>query len=164
MADGPVRVLPKINHIVLRVRDLDRSVAFYCAIFAYREAMERFGDGAQAFLRAEGSDNHHDLSFQRVAPDAPAPPRGAVGLYHFALEVETIEQLAAVRARLAECGALTAEFDTGATKSVYGRDPDGHTFEVMWETPREAWGEYESKAGAMPLDLAAALKQWGRGA
>jgi catechol-2,3-dioxygenase len=160
----PVNVLPKINHLVLKVRDLDRSVAFYCTIFAYEEAMERFGDGVQAFLRARGSDNHHDLSFQRVASDAPAPGRGAVGLYHFALEVPTLEDLLAVRERMLALNAFTAEFNTGASLSVYGRDPDGHTFEVMWEIPRAAWGEYTARAGALPVDFEAALQKWGRAA
>ena len=140
MTSNPVRVLPRINHIVLKVRDLDRSIDFYCAVFAYEESMERFDDNAQALLRARGSDNHHDLSFQRVAVDAPAPQRGAVGLYHFALEVEEFDDLLAAREKLIAMNALTAEFDTGATLSIYGRDPDGHTFEVMWELPREAWG------------------------
>lgn len=161
MPGDPVPVRPRINHIVLRVRDLDRAVAFYRALFAYEECMERFGNGSQAFLRAKGSDNHHDLSLLSVGADAPAPGKGAVGLYHFALEVPTIEDLAAIRARLAEMKALTAEFDTGATLSVYGRDPDGATFEVMWETPRDSWGEFETKGGARPLDLDAALAQWG---
>ncbi len=163
MNSAPTGVRPRINHIVLKVRDLDRSVAFYCAIFAYEECMERFGGGVQAFLRAKGSDNHHDLSFQRIGAEAPAPGRGAVGLYHFALEVPTIEDLAEARSKMAEMGALTAEFDTGSSLSVYGRDPDGHTFEVMWETPRETWGEFETRAGARPLDLAAGLARWGKG-
>jgi catechol-2,3-dioxygenase len=162
MHGEPVKVLPRINHLVLKVRDLDRSVAFYCTIFAYEEAMERFGDGVQAFLRAKGSDNHHDLSFQRVAADASSPGRGAVGLYHFALEVPTLEDLLAVRDRMIALNALTAEFDTGASLSVYGRDPDGHIFEVMWEIPRDAWGEYAIRAGALPVDFEAALKKWGR--
>jgi catechol 2,3-dioxygenase-like lactoylglutathione lyase family enzyme len=146
MTFEPVRVLPRINHIV----------------FAYEEAVERFGDDAQAFLRAKASNNHHDLSFQRVAADAPAPGRGAVGLYHFALEVESFDDLLAARERLVALNALTAEFDTGATLSIYGRDPDGHTFEVMWEVPREAWGEYETRAGAKPLDIQAAGEKWSK--
>jgi len=28
----------------------------------------------------------------------------------------------------------------GATKSVYGADPDGNEFEVMWMLPRDEWG------------------------
>lgn len=44
------------------------------------------------------------------------------------------------------------------------RDPEGYTFEVMWEVPRSAWGEFEKKGGAMPLDLDAAVTQWGRSA
>jgi catechol-2,3-dioxygenase len=49
------------------------------------------------------------------------------------------------------------------SKSLYGRDPDGNEFEVMWEVPREAWGEYERQATVMPLDLEGEVKRWGAG-
>ena len=38
--------------------------------------------------------------------------------------------------------ALTGASDHGATKSVYGRDPDGIEFEVTWMVPRIYWGEW----------------------
>ena len=36
-----------------------------------------------------------------------------------------------------------APSDHGVSKSLYGADPDGNEFEIMWRVPREAWGEYE---------------------
>ena len=69
-----------------------------------------------------------------------------------------------MRSRLAQLGALVGESDHGATKSLYGHDPDGNEFEVMWEVPREAWGRYEDEGVVMPLDLEAELKRWGAGA
>jgi catechol-2,3-dioxygenase len=49
------------------------------------------------------------------------------------------------------------------SKSLYGRDPDGNEFEVMWQVPREAWGEYADQATIMPLDMEAELARWGAG-
>jgi len=54
--------------------------------------------------------------------------------------------------------------DHGATKSLYGRDPDGNEFEIMWLVPRELWGEHESKAIIAPLDLAAEVRRFGAAA
>jgi catechol-2,3-dioxygenase len=49
--------------------------------------------------------------------------------------------------------ALGGMSDHGATLSLYGADPDGIEFEVMWMLPREAWGEFERDAVVRPLDL-----------
>jgi catechol-2,3-dioxygenase len=65
--------------------------------------------------------------------------------------------------RLRGLGALTGASDHGVSKSLYGRDPDGNEFEVMWEVPREAWGRFEDEATVMPLNLEAELKRWGAG-
>ncbi len=39
-------------------------------------------EGSMAFLRAKGSENHHDLGLMEVGARAPRPPRGSIGLYH----------------------------------------------------------------------------------
>ena len=51
--------------------------------------------------------------------------------------------------------------DHGVSKSLYGRDPDGNEFEIMWRVPREAWGEYEHRGAVLPLDLDRELARWG---
>ena len=149
----------RLNHAVLYVRDVDRSVAFYQRAFGF-EVVENM-PGQAAFLRAAGSDNHHDLGLFAVGAGAPSPPRGAVGLYHLAWEVASIHELAAGRRTLEALGALVGQSDHGATKSLYGRDPDGNEFEVMFMIPREQWGALEHEAGVAPLDLAAELAQHG---
>jgi catechol-2,3-dioxygenase len=76
--------------------------------------------------------------------------------------VPTIEDLAAAAAVLSETGALTGASDHGATKSLYGADPDGNEFEVMWMVPRDQWGEFEGRAPVAPLDMEAELARFGR--
>jgi catechol-2,3-dioxygenase len=149
----------RLNHAVLFVRDLDRSVDFYSRVFGFEE-IAREG-GMMAFMRAAGSDNHHDLGLMAVGPDAPRPPRGSTGLYHLAWQVPAIEDLARAAEVLSGEGALGGASDHGATKSLYGRDPDGNEFEIMWMVPRAEWGEYESRAVVQPLDLEAELRRYG---
>ena len=149
----------RLNHAVLFVRDLDRSAGFYSRVFGFEEiARER---GMMAFLRARGSDNHHDLGLLAVGPDAPRPPRGSTGLYHLAWEVPNVGDLARAAQVLTDEGALGGASDHGATKSLYGRDPDGNEFEIMWLVPRAEWGEYEARAVVQPLDLEAELRRYG---
>ena len=102
-----------------------------------------------------------DLCLFSVGTDAPGPERGRVGLYHLAWEVPSIHDLAAGRDTLARLGALVGQSDHGATKSLYGRDPDGNEFEIMWLVPREQWGDLEHEATTDPLDLDAELARWG---
>ena len=141
----------RLNHAVLYVRDLDAAVAFYREAFGFEE-IAREG-GQMAFLRAAGSTNHHDLGLLALGSNAPRPPRGSTGLYHLAWEVASIEDLAGAAVQLANLGALSGQSDHGATKSLYGADPDGNEFEVMWMVPRDQWGEYDRRAVIRPLDL-----------
>lgn len=143
--------ITRLNHAVLYVRDLDTSVDFYKKAFGFEEIVRE--GGMMAFLRAAGSANHHDLGLMAVGPTAPRPPRGATGLYHLAWEVPAIENLAQAAQVLADAGALTGMSDAGATKSLYGQDPDGNEFEVMWMVPRDQWGEYERRGIIAPLNL-----------
>ncbi|KAB7745434.1 VOC family protein [Nostocoides sp. F2B08] len=154
MTVSPVR----LNHAVLFVSDLDRSVAFYGQAFGMT-VMASEPRANAAFLRLPRSGNHHDLGLFGVGAQPPRP-RGALGLYHLAWQVDTIDELVAVRRTLHELGAWTGESSHGATKSVYGQDPDGNEFEVMWMLPRASWGEYADAAPVDRLDLAAELERW----
>lgn len=155
MSFSPVR----LNHAVLFVSDLERSLAFYTGTFGMEVAATEPRANA-AFLRLPRSGNHHDLGLFGMGPTAPPKQRGAIGLYHLAWQVDTIDELAEAREALLAAGALGGESDHGATKSLYGADPDGNEFEVMWMLPRDAWGEFESQAPIQRLDLAAEVERW----
>jgi catechol-2,3-dioxygenase len=149
----------RLNHAVLFVADLERSLAFYQRAFDML-VMAREPRANAAFLRLPRSGNHHDLGLFGVGAQPPRP-RGSLGLYHLAWQVDTIEQLDEARLTLANLDALTGESSHGATKSVYGRDPDGNEFEVMWMLPKANWGEYENAAPVERLDLAGEVARWG---
>jgi catechol-2,3-dioxygenase len=148
-----------LNHAVLYVRDLDVAVDFYTKVFGF-EVVDRMRNFA-CFLRAAGGANHHDLGLFAVGPDAPRPPRGSTGLYHLAWEVPRIEDLALAAQVLQEQGALGGASDHGVSKSLYGADPDGNEFEIMWRVPREQWGDMDKQAAIAPLDLEAEVAKHG---
>jgi catechol-2,3-dioxygenase len=151
---SPVR----LNHAVLFVAELERSERFYRDVFGM-DVIAREPRANAAFLRLPRSGNHHDLGLFGIGSGA-GPKRRGVGLYHLAWQVETVDELAAARDVLLAAGAFTGESSHGATKSVYGRDPDGNEFEIMWMLPRDAWGDYENAAPIDHLDLAAELRRW----
>jgi catechol-2,3-dioxygenase len=150
----------RLNHAVLFVSDLERALEFYSHAFG-TEVVARESRANAAFLRMPGSENHHDLGLFGIGAGAPPRRPGTVGLYHLAWQVDTIEDLEQARLTLANLDAFTGESSHGATKSVYGVDPDGNEFEVMWMLPRESWGELANVAPVEPLDLAAEVRRWG---
>ncbi|GAA2503183.1 VOC family protein [Streptomyces thermolineatus] len=152
----PVR---RLNHAVLYVRDASRSAAFYGEVFDFKVDMEI--PGRAVFLSAADTLNDHDLGLFTVGEGAPAQPRGGVGLYHLAWEVGTLRELHEIAGRLQKAGALAGASDHLVSKSLYGKDPDGIEFEVMWRVPREDWPKEEGAAAVLPLDLQAALDTWG---
>jgi len=152
---SPVR----LNHAVLFVADLDRSVRFYTDVFAM-EVVVREPRANAAFLRLPRSGNHHDLGLFGVGTAGGPKRRGAIGLYHLAWQLDTIDELAAARQALLDVGAYTGESSHGATKSIYGADPDGNEFELMWMLPRHDWGIYEHAAPIDHLDLQAEIQRW----
>ena len=142
--------IKRLNHVVLWVRDAQASRKFYEGVLGFR-VVEQMGENA-VFMRANGSDNHHDLGLFGIGGDAPGPnPGRQVGMYHAAWEVETIEDLRQARVDLANAGVLAGESDHGNSLSLYAKDPDGNEFEVFWMVPREEW---ESRGfGTRPLRL-----------
>lgn len=149
-----------LNHAVLFVSDLERAKTFYHEVLGFTVAADEPRFNA-TFLRAPESGNHHDLGLFQTP--GQKPPRGSVGLYHLAWEVSDIGDLAVFRDALSRSGNLTGQSHHGATVSIYGADPDGNEFEIMWMLPREAWGEYEDRGVVMPLDLDAEIQRWQEG-
>jgi catechol-2,3-dioxygenase len=152
----------RLNHAVLYVRDAGVAAEFYQRIFGFEIVSDEMG-GRAVFMRAGGGENHHDLGLFSVGESAPRPPRGSTGLYHLAWEVPTIEDLATAARELQEAGALGGATDHGVSKSLYGADPDGNEFEIMWRVPREAWSEADERGTMKALNLQAEVLRWGGG-
>ncbi len=127
----------RLNHAVLYVRDADATATFYEQVFDFVRDPDMVLPGA-VFMRAPDSTNDHDLGLFSLGAQANASSSGrggGVGLYHLAWEVDTLTDLERISARLQDAGALTGASDHGTTKSLYGKDPDGIEFEVVWLIP-----------------------------
>ncbi|MFC7624580.1 VOC family protein [Microlunatus sp. GCM10028923] len=145
----------QLNHAVLYVGELARSVEFYTGVLDFVVVTELPG---AAFLRAADSTNDHDLG---LFQGSGARPAHGAGLYHLAWEVGTLGELAQTRDRLASAGALVGASDHGTTKSLYGKDPDGLEFEIVWLVPRDLLTGDE-RMGIEPLDLPGEIARYGR--
>ena len=155
----------RLNHAVLYVRDVERSVAFYRDVLGFAPIQEMAALRGAAFLRAPGSTNDHDLGLFEIG--AAAAPSGAgrtsVGLYHLAWEVDTLRDLDELAQKLAAAGALVGSSDHSTTKSLYGQDPDGLEFEIAWIVPADRLDAeaFAGRTSIRPLDLQREIARYG---
>ncbi|MFL5737443.1 MAG: VOC family protein [Actinomycetota bacterium] len=134
----------EIGHVVLRVRDLERSTAFY-ELLGFRK-VGQIG-GMMAFFTTTGQ-NHHDLALQAVGADAPSPPEGSVGLYHVAIRLPSDDHVRRAYRILASAGAeIVGASDHGVSHSLYIKDPDGIELELYADVP--GWEEHASEVATI---------------
>jgi catechol-2,3-dioxygenase len=155
----------RLNHAVLYVRNVERSVAFYADALGFAPIDGMAGLRGAAFLRAPGSSNDHDLGLFEIG-DAAGPSgagRSTVGLYHLAWEVDTLRDLQQIERRLLELGALAGASDHSTTKALYAKDPDGIEFEVSWLVPADRLSPevLAGRSSIGPLDLDKEIARFG---
>jgi catechol-2,3-dioxygenase len=158
--------ITRLNHAVLFVRDLERSVAFYTDVLGFsRIDMTPEGFAGAAFLQAPASTNDHDLGLFEIGANAGSSGAGrtTVGLYHLAWEIDTLAEMKRLETSLAEHGALAGSSDHGTTKSLYGKDPDGLEFEIAWIVPADQLDEAarEARKRIDRLDLDREITRYG---
>jgi catechol 2,3-dioxygenase len=137
--------IKELGHLVLYVRDLARSTAFYRDVLGWHQLVSADGDSlpfpAAAFSAPTGR-THHELLLIEVGPDAtPLPGGRRVGLYHFGLKVgdsddELREVLATLRANDVPIVGMS---DHTVTHSIYIQDPDGNEIELYIDVPGVDW-------------------------
>ncbi len=126
-----------LGHAVLRVRDVERSLAFYRDILGLRE-VARYG-GRMVFLSC--GENHHDLALQQIGKSAPDPNPAAVGLYHLAFKVgDNLRDLLDMKAILEKAGVqILGASDHKVSKALYVMDPDGIEIELYTDENPAIW-------------------------
>jgi catechol 2,3-dioxygenase len=130
----------ELGHLVLYVKDVQRSAAFYGQVLGWALVL---GDtpGMRAAAFSSGR-THHELLLIEVGEGAATQPAGRrLGLYHFGLKVgDTDEELREAVARLEEAGVpIVGAGDHTVTHSVYILDPDGNEIELYIDVAGVDW-------------------------
>lgn len=131
------RIRPeRVGHVVLKVRSLERSVPFYRDVLGFTPNATY---GPMVFFTATG-DNHHDLALMEIGDAAENPHARAVGLYHVAIRLPSVEAVREAYQALREHGIRVGSSDHGVSKSIYLADPDGIEIELYADTPADEYG------------------------
>jgi catechol-2,3-dioxygenase len=141
----------ELGHVVLYVRDLDRSRAFYRDVLGFQEIF-----AAEPLAAFSSGRTHHELLLIAVGPDAQPIPKGRrVGMYHFGLKVgDTDDELREALARLRASGSpVLGSSDHVATHSLYVLDPDGNEVELYIDVPGVDWKSNPSLMAVPPRPL-----------
>ena len=132
--------LQRIGHILLTVRDLERSKAFYTKILGF-EVLEQDPEHGGLFLSIGEHGNTLDL-FPSTDPDAYPRPRASLGqreglgVKHTAFAVETEADFNDAYRALTQAGVtIQRAIDHSSQKSIYFYDPDDNLLEIVWERP-----------------------------
>jgi catechol 2,3-dioxygenase len=135
----------ELGHIVLYVRNIERSSGFYRDVLGWRQILPDPGERSRtpmAMFSAPSGRTHHELLLIEVGEDAAAQPRGKrVGLYHFGLKVgESDDELREALSSLQKAGAtVLGASDHTVTHSLYIADPDGNEIELYVDMPEVDW-------------------------
>jgi catechol 2,3-dioxygenase-like lactoylglutathione lyase family enzyme len=117
-----------IDHIVLTVADIERTVDFYCGVMGMEKTI--FGDDRVALTFSNQKINLHEAGHE-FEPKADRPTPGSADLCfvtHTPLE-QVISELAALDIEIEE-GPVRRNGATGPIMSVYFRDPDLNLIEL----------------------------------
>jgi catechol 2,3-dioxygenase len=130
-------LVQSLGHVVLKVRDLQRSEAFYTGVLGMQIISRISEPVAMSFFTL---GNHHDFALVEVGDAAPSPHPGGTGLAHVAFKVgDSLDEFRRVEAVLDAAGiAALYEADRAFTKSLHVEDPDGHEVELYIDTS-DAW-------------------------
>lgn len=131
--------LQRLGHVLISVRNLERSKDFYTRILGFKVLEQDPGHGG-VFLSIGGLGNTLDL-FQCTDPDATAAPdgdpvgRNRLGVRHTAFALESEDDLRDAYHALQAAGiAILRAVDHVSQKSIYFHDPD-QLLEIVWERP-----------------------------
>ena len=132
----------ELGHLVLYVRDVARSAAFYRDVLGWRQILPEPGRGPVGAAAFSSGRTHHELLLIEVGPDAqPVPRQRHLGLYHFGLKVgDTDDELREARARCLDQGVrIVGMSDHTVTHSLYIEDPDGNEIELYIDVAGVDW-------------------------
>ena len=147
---NPVIPIIGLDHIVLRVRDLDEMLGFYRDTLGC--PVERTLDIGLVQLRAGASLIDLVPVESELGRAGGGPPAGPRNMDHFCIQVEPFDE-EAIRATLARGGYSAGPVETrygarGDGPSIYIDDPEGNVVEL--KGPPYPAGAHEGPIQRMP--------------
>ena len=149
----------ELGHVVLFVRNLERSVHFYRDVLGFGPLVREAKAGGPLSRAAafSGGRTHHELLLIEVGEDAPRPAAGRrTGMYHFGLKIgDSDEELREALKTVTEAGVtVVGTSDHNVTHSLYILDPDENELELYIDVPGVDWKNPEAFfAPTRPLSL-----------
>ncbi len=123
-----------IGHVAVRVKDFDRSLAFYVGKLGFSEMFRLDRDGRLWIIYLRVTDDQFLELFSDAIGDR-APATEAIGLNHLCLTVDDIDsiidQLAAKEVALTRPKKLAID----GNHQAWIEDPDGNRIELMQMSP-----------------------------
>lgn len=141
----------ELGHVVLYVRDLERSRTFYRDVLGFPEVVATPPIAAFSTPRT-----HHELLLIEVGEEAAAlPPGRRVGMYHFGLKIgDSDDDLRQAVDDLRQAGvAITGATDHTVSHSLYIADPDGNEIELYIDVQPAIWRDNPEAIVARPKPL-----------
>jgi catechol 2,3-dioxygenase len=144
----------RIGHVVIKVRNLERSRAFYTGVLGMDVMMEI--PAIRAAFLANNRRDHHEIALFEVGPEAEGLRTKQIGLAHIAFRLRNEKDLRAAYEEFKEKDVpISFTVDHGVTKSVYFCDPDGHELEVYCDNSPEEMAKFTNPyLGMNKLDFA----------
>ena len=120
--------IDRIDHIVLTVKDVEITCAFYTKVLGMREII--FGNGRKALSFGDQKINLHQLG-KEFEPKALKPTAGSADLCFITTNplTEVIKHVNSCNVNVIE-GPVERTGAIGRIISIYFRDPDGNLIEV----------------------------------
>jgi catechol 2,3-dioxygenase len=134
--------IKELGHVVLFVKNLDRSVHFYRDVLGFHAIEREPGAPAKGAMAFTSGRTHHELLLIEVGEDAPHPGSSRrAGLYHIGMKIgDTDDELReALSVLKAEGVQLVGASDHTTTHSLYILDPDGNEVELYIDVAGVDW-------------------------
>ena len=141
----------QLGHVVLKVRDRERSERFYTEVLGIPVAA-RMDTPAMTFFTL---GNHHDFAIFEVGPNGADAAADSPGLFHVAFRVgDTIDDLRSAKVDLEAAGVpIDGIADHTVSKSIYFHDPDGNEIEIYIDASDVWRTDPQTVATIAPLTL-----------